>query len=223
MKDANGNDIPENVPEVTVTPVVTASPVSQPASDQGKSTDWEAQYKGLQGTYNKLYGNHNELQNKYNAEVEAHEKDKQELVRIQSELSKLQTALGDKDKSLLETQTNVESKARQYERLKTIAQRYPMLVNLELNGLIPDINQEELDSKLGILNETIMKQIDDQTASVLKNTPPTSTKNSAQMPPVNDIDGVFERLNSLAGSKDPKDQAEYEKLFNIYIELKNKK
>ncbi len=221
MKDANGNEIPEKTPEESQT--TSNAPVSQPAPNQGNSTDWEAQYKGLQGTYNKLFINQTDLQNKYNAEVEAHEKDKQELARVQGELSKLQATLGDKDKSLLETQTNVESKARQYERLKTIAQKYPMLINLELNGLIPDINQEELDTKLGILNETIMKQIDNQTMNVLKNTPPSGTKNSAQMPPVNDIDSVFERLNVLAGSKDPKDQAEYEKLFSVYIDLKNKK
>lgn len=226
-KDANGNEIPESGQEQTppqVPPSGTFSAGNQnPPTQQEKSTDWEQQYKGLQGTYNKLHANNADLAQKYTTLTEEHEKVKQDLVHAQSELSKLQASLGDKDKALSERQNDVDAKARQYERLKTVAAKYPMLVNLELNGLIPDVAPELLDEKLQVLNETIVKQIDSKASDTLKNTPPGSTQFTTQTPPVNDVESVYERLNLLAGSRDPKDQAEFEKLSQIYIELKNKK
>lgn len=222
-KDANGNEIVENVTEGTVVPPVVQASTTNPPTNQANSADWEQQYKGLQGTYNKLFTGNAELVQKHNALLEEHEKLKQDLARVQSELSQSQVSLGDKEKTILEKQTNVEAKARQYERLKTIAAQYPMLVNLELNGLIPDIKEEELPEKLRVLNETITHQIDAKTADTLKNVPPGASQFTNQIPPVNDIDSVYSRLNTLAGSKDPKDQAEFEKLSELYIGLKNKK
>lgn len=222
MKDANGNEIIENVTEGQETPPASQTPI-QPPIDQTKSTDWESQYKGLQGTYNKLFTGNADLTNKYAALVEEHEKTKQDLARVSTELSQSQVSLGEKEKSILEKQTSVEAKAREYDRLKTIAMKYPMLVNLELNGLIPDLKPEELNDKLQILNDTIARQIDDRTADTLKNVPPGSTQFNNQIPPVNDIDSVYTRLNQLAGSRDPADQAEFQRLSDLYVDLKNKK
>lgn len=222
MKDANGNEIVETKTEGQEPTPAPQAP-SQPPTDQSKSTDWETQYKGLQGTYNKLFSGNAELTNKYNVLVEEHERTKQELARFTGELEQSRASLQEKEKSILEKQNNVEVKTREYDRLKIVAAKYPMLIDLELGGLIPDLKPDELEGKLQVLNETINRQIDAKMADALKNVPPGSTQLNSQVPPVNDIEGVYSRLNQLAGSRDPADQAEFQRLSDLYVELKNKK
>ena len=224
-----GNQIGDVDPGTTVDGTVTP-PAPEPSqttepttsNNPGSQTDWESKYKGLQATYNKLYSNHSDITAKYNQAVEEKENALQEVNRLKTELASASENLANKDKSIQDTQSSVETKAREYERLKLVATKYPNLINLELNGLIPDAKEEELEQKLQVLNETIMKQVDAKAANTLSNTPPGSTQHSNNIPPLNDVNDVFARLNQLAGSKSAQDQAEYNNLFKIYQDLMNK-
>lgn len=224
MDQAIGNSNPGNDMgsgdgvEPQVTPVQQTN-----TQTPGSNSDWEGKYKGLQATYNKLYGNHTDITAKYNQAVEEKENALQEVNRLKAELANALENLTDKDKSIQDSQSSVEARTREYERLKLISTKYPGLVNLEINGLIPDIKQEELDTKLKILNDTIMEQIDAKATNTLKHTPPGSTQLSNNMPPMNDLDAIYAKLDQLAGQKTPEAQAEYDRLYATYLELTKKK
>jgi len=213
-----GNAPVGNQPASVINPPVP-DPVTPPANpNPGTPQDWEAMYKGLQVTYNKLFNSNGELQTKHNNLNVEHEQVKQELEKTKQDLVKATGLLTEKDKSLLEKQTTVDTTASDLKRVKLIAKKYPMLMEMEEQGLFAGLKPEEAELKLQALQSSINTVIDNKAKTTYQNTPPSTTI-ANEMPPVLNADELYEKIKQLAGSKDPKDMAEYERLYNLYLEL----
>lgn len=213
---------PGNEP-VVPQPDPTPAPVTPPAvPNPGTSTDWEASYKGLQGTYNKLHGEHTQLQQKYDALNVDHQKTLQELQKAQADLLAANNGLTEKEKLVLEKQSTAEKTASSLERLKLIAKKYPDLTSMELEGLIPEVPADQLETKLQALQQSMNAIIDQKTKQSVLNVPPKSSTPTLLEPNPLTQEELSTKLMALAGSKDPKDVAEYERLFALMIELNQK-
>lgn len=223
MPDPIPNNPGTPAPEPKEPPAPPANPPASSNGNPGTTTDWETSYKGLQGTYNKLHTDHVALQDKYDKLVVENEKNKQEVIRITGELGTAQSGLQTKDQELSKHKTDLETKASEYQRLKLIAAKFPALLVMEEQGLIPAMKLDELEPKLLAINESILKTMDSKARAALQaapvGTPPSSTNN---IPPVESPDEIYNKLQKLAGSKIPEEQAEYQRLYGLYMQLLNK-
>lgn len=208
--------------DAVVPPVPTPAPAPVSTVATPGTTDWEASYKGLQGTYNKLFNDHKDLEAKYNTLLTDHEKIKQDAARAATELGTASTGLQTKDQEIAQHKTEIENQKAQYQRLKLIAQKFPNLIVMEEQGLIPAMKPEELEPKLDALNKSILESIDNRAKASLQAAPPGPSSNNNNIPPVENEDEVYEKLTKLAGSKKPEDIAEYKRLDALYMQLKSK-
>jgi chromosome segregation ATPase len=209
-----GNDPVGSTPDKEVVSQTTPPAITNP----GTSQDWESMYKGLQATYNKLFNANAELEKKHVTLNTEHEQIKQELAKTKEDLVKATGTLTEKDKTLLEKQSTVETKDVEVKRLKLIATKYPMLMEMEEQGFFANLKTDELEPKFQALQTSINAAIDGKAKVTLQNTPP-SASTTKDMPPVLNADELWAKITTLAGSKDPKILAEYERLYALYLEL----
>lgn len=187
------------------------------------TTDWENSYKGLQKTYNVLFNDHEALKSKYEVLGAENEKNKQEIARLTGELGTASTGLQTKDQELTKSKTEIESSKSQYQRLKLIAEKYPQLLIMEEQGLIPNMELKDLEPKLQAIANNISNSIDARARGSLQAAPPGSGgSQNKDIPPVESVEDIFEKLQTLAGSKRPEDVAEYNRLYTLYQELLDK-
>lgn len=213
---------PGNEPEVTpVAPIEPANTTAAP--NPAKSTDWETSYKGLQVTYNKLFEDHRKDSNLLLEKGADIEKQKQEIDRLTKELEKATGNLSEKEKALLTKDSDLASKDKAHARLKLIATKFPSLIALEDQGLLPETPSiEDLEGKLTALHNAISQQIDAKAIAQINQVPP-GTQKINNVPGPQSLDELQNRLTQLAGSKKPEDQAEYERLFKLMLDLDSKK
>lgn len=221
----------DNNPGTVTEPVVSQPPQPAPppvapptptVTNPG-TTDWENSYKGLQKTYNVLFNDHEALKSKYEVLGAENEKNKQEIVRLTGELGTASTGLQTKDQELTKSKTEVESSKSQYQRLKLIAEKFPQLLIMEEQGLIPNMELKDLEPKLQAIANNISSSIDARARGSLQAAPPGSGgSQNNNIPPVESVEDIFEKLQVLAGSKRPEDVAEYNRLYTLYQELLDK-
>jgi len=217
--EVNGSNLGN--PPVQTPPAVTPPVVPVTDVNPGSNPNWEQMYKGLQGTYNTLYTKNAELQTSFNTLNTEHERVKGDLVKAQNDLKTATDGLSAKDQTLLTKQSDVEKKDAELQRVRLIAEKFPSLMGMEIQGMLPvAATTEELQTKLTAFLDTMNKAIDSKAIVNLQNTPPGPVQINNNMPPVLSEDELYNKIQALAGSRIPEEKAEYERLYPLYIQMK---
>lgn len=202
------------------TPENDGNPAPQPGSGQPPkpASEWESSYKGLQKTYDKLFAEHQALVAKHESTIGELEALKADKRQGDSSVTSLRQELVSKDTEIERLKKEAQSSDKKANRSTLILRDFSDLAQFEGEGLLPDAETEdELKAKLTKFRETVGKTIDSGVDRKIKGAGPPPV--GRQEPPKLSSDEIYDRLVQLAGSQDPKDQAEYLQLHRQWIEL----
>lgn len=180
-----------------------------------------AEYKGLQRKYNLLYAKWEKLQADYDTLEEKLAEAKLSEDSHTSEKSKLEGSVAAKDTEIAQLKTKIDKLENSKKRQDFILKEFPELAEFEAEGLLPDANtDEEMKSKFQKFKDTLGKRVTDTTKKKFEGTGAKATNsNPKNTDAEDDPDELWDRLSQLAGSTDPKDRREYDRLYEVYLKL----
>lgn len=185
--------------------------------------DYEARFKGLQRTFDRRQKEYTTLQDKHDSLLEATETGKQDAREKQTELDALQketdVAKADLDRVTGELATQ-ETKGK---RATLIMSQFSDLAQFEASGLLPQADtEEEMIEKFTAFREALNSTVQANVEQQIVGTSPGETGTTATVP-VRDANQIYARLQQLAGSRIPKERAEYDALVIEWDEIQKKK
>jgi hypothetical protein len=195
-----------------------APPKGAPPIPSGGGTNWESSYKGLQKTYDKLFAEHQALVATHESTVGELEALKADKRQGDSNATSLHQQIVSKDTEIERLTKEVTANAKKAGRSALIIAEFSDLSSFEGEGLLPDAEtDEELKTKLTKFRETIGKTVGTEVDKKIRGSGPPPV--GKQPPPTLDADEIYERLVALAGSQDPQELAEYQKLLKQWHDL----
>lgn len=207
--------MPDPIPEPE--PILTDPPKSDPASNPQPS-DWEKRYKGLQQAYERLQKKFEQLTLTHEQVVSELEEVRQTITTHSNEKKILTDALTKLEATKKDLEGQVASHAIDRERTKLIMSEYSDLAGFEADGLLPTAATiEELKPKLEAFRGRVKGISSAEALEKLRGTPPTG--GGGNPPPARSKETVYAELTRLAGSRDPKDREQYDKLMNEWLDL----
>ena len=210
--------IVEPAVEPATTPITPPANVTTPPASPG--TDWEKAYKGLQKNHDKVVVERDTLRGEVDTQVALVEEQKQTIRSATTEKDLITTKNVEANETIsgLEAQVNV-SKA-EAERAKLIMSEFNDLAQFEAKGLLPAAeNEDDMRAKFSDFRETLGVTVQENTDQKLKGIGTGSTEPKEPVPL--DADQLYNRMNELAGTRDPKERAEYEAYARQYTALQS--
>lgn len=205
---------PDDPEEPTTASEETRAPVapSQP------SVDWEKRYKGLQQAYDKLQKKYDTLDASHNQVITEMEEIRQNLKGHEGEKKVLADTLAKLEADKNELQGKIAAHAIERDRIKLIMGEYADLAKFEAQGLLPIASSiEELKPKLDAFRDAFKSSVGEEARNKILGSSPSGGNTSPL--PTRSKEEVFAKLTRLAGSRDPKDREEYERLRDEWDEL----
>jgi hypothetical protein len=214
--DGTGNETPPKEP--TSTKPAASNPT--PPDDPGK--DWQAAYKGLQRNYDKQVKQNAELQSTADDLNTALEQERQDARKLAAEKDQITTKHVEATEKITTLESKVQAGEISHERAKLIMDEFLELASFEAKGLLPDAQTpEEMRSKFtefkAALGATVQRETDQKLKGI--GTGPTDPKTPEPL----DSDQIYNRMNALAGTKDPEERREFDTLSRQWLDLQSKK
>lgn len=179
-----------------------------------------AEYKGLQRKYNKLWEKFEKLQSDYDQLEDQLAETKLSTDTHTREHETLKSSLTAKDTEIAQLKAQIKDLEGSQQRQKLIMAEYPELAEFEAEGLLPKAESEEdLRAKFSKFKEALGKRVDDKTKKKFEGTGAKPTEGKTDKTGDADPDRLWAEIIRLAGSSDPKDRAEYEDKYQLYLKL----
>lgn len=207
-------------PEDENTEVVGSQTQTDPGQ-QDDAVDWETRFKGLQRSFDRKQKELSSLQEKFDSLSEEAETSKQTERERQAQLDALQkdleSAKADLDKATGELATQ-EARGK---RIQLIMSDFPELSKFEAAGLLPSAEtEEEMAEKFTAFRDALNTTVQANVKQQVVGASPAKT-GSAASPPAESAAEVYSKLTQLAGARDPKDRAEYERYLALWDDIQN--
>lgn len=217
---AKKDPTPEKSEEPKVEPKVETPPTVPPAQ---QDEDYEARFKGLQRSFDKRQKDYLNLQEKHDALQEEAETSKQSDREKQAKLDALQKEADEAKAELDKTAGELATQEAKVNRANMIMSQFPELAPFEAEGLLPETGtEEEMTEKFTAFSEALNKRVQ---TNVERQVVGSAAGDTGPPPrtPVRDEAYIYNRLQQLAGTRDPKLRDEYIQLMAEWDEIQAQK
>jgi chromosome segregation ATPase len=182
-------------------------------------TNWEDRFKGLQRTFQKTQKKLEELEEKEGTLLEEVETTKQSERQRQAALDALQA---EKDKAQAELdRVNGELATQETKILRSqvIMRDFPDLSEFEVNGLLPQAdNEEDMVEKFTKFRSSVQSLVKVSVEKQVTGSSPSETVPSDKTPTRTKAE-IYTQLQNLAGRRDPDSRVKYKELLDEWDEL----
>jgi hypothetical protein len=181
--------------------------------------NWEDRFKGLQRTFNRTKNELEKLREKEEDLLEQSETSKQNEQDLKGKLEDLQS-LAEKAQTELDRLTGeLATQEAKGKRAELIMSDFADLAQFEAKGLLPDAEDEdEMVEKFTAFREALSSTVSAGVEQKLTGTAPSDTGGGKETPSKSKAE-IYTRLQQLAGTRDPEQRAEYQRLLAQWDKL----
>ncbi len=179
-------------------------------------------FSGLQARFTELQSKHNSTVEQLNAQI-TEVQGELEALRLghnaaTSEVEQFKNLVSERDARISELESKVSKATAAQERQKMIADNYPDLLSYEAKGLLrTDIEGEDLTRYLDNFRTTLQGKVETEITQRVAGATPPSSRSASSTPSMSRAD-IIDKMMGLAGSRDPKDIEEFQRLEKLIDE-----
>jgi len=182
------------------------------------SVDWEARFKGLQGSYQTLKSKYDSSTDSVLTLQTELETLKQDSTSTQSKLSQIEEQLNAEKMQAEKLATELEGAKKKNDISKKVLADYPELSKFWAEDLIPVA--DDVDEQVKIFEKfksNLTSKVDAEIDEKVKGSSPVVSGSAQKM----SADSIYKEMSILAGSNDPKDRARYAVLQDLWDKENN--